>query len=287
VTLLAPGEVRARRRPLLIAAIFGMRLLAGLCLAWPLASLVAASGIGAHPNGDRSLFENGGYLLLDLLRAQGGALLATTRGLLPSWCFGLLLTGGTNAALWVALNESGPFRAAELCRRALTELPRLLLVGGAATLAQLALCLLGASLASAVPESLARPISLTLTQGGVWLVTAVLVGAIGGLSDVTKAALVRHRARPGEALARALGSSRRRPLGVYFGWLPYAMISLGAAVLGAELTEVCDVSGPGAWRVASVFALHQLVILSGVAARAAWFARALRLAATLTAPATP
>jgi hypothetical protein len=48
----------------------------------------------------------------------------------------------------------------------------------------------------------------------------------------------------------------------------------------AKLSGLIDVSRPGAWRLVAVFAAHQLVIVTSLAARAGWFARALRLVAT-------
>jgi hypothetical protein len=45
----------------------------------------------------------------------------------------------------------------------------------------------------------------------------------------------------------------------------------------AALTARLDVAAPGAWRLVAVFGVHQVVVLLGVAGRAAWLARALRL----------
>ena len=53
-------------------------------------------------------------------------------------------------------------------------------------------------------------------------------------------------------------------------------------LLAGKLTEIIDVARPGAWRVACFFAIHQLVVLSSLTARATWYARALRLVATDT-----
>ena len=98
MTPLGPSEMRARRRPFVVLSIAGVRLLLGLCLALPLASLVAESGVGQSPRGDRALFEGGGYLLLEVLRVQGANLAATARGLVPLLLLGLLVTAACNAA---------------------------------------------------------------------------------------------------------------------------------------------------------------------------------------------
>src|SRR4051812_27912095 len=107
MSALGPGEIAARRRPWVIAAIASIRLICGFCLTWPLSSLLASSGIGLFTQGDRALFEGGGYLLLELLRLQGSALSAVLHGLLPIFGVGLVLTAACNAALLVALNTRG------------------------------------------------------------------------------------------------------------------------------------------------------------------------------------
>lgn len=275
-----PGQLRARSRPLLVLNIAGVRALLGLCLAWPLASLIADSGVGARPEGDRALFENGGYLLLEVARVQGPALVATARGLLPLLALGLLLNAVCSAALLAGLNQQGRLSWVEVARRALERSPALLVIGAGTGLAQLVLALIGSSVAAALPEPLARPVATTLGQAAVWLVVALLVGGLGGVSDVAKASLVRHEARLTEALACASRLALRRPWLSCFGWLPYALPFVSSAALAAQLSELCDVSRPGAWRVLVVLLAHQLVIVVAVAARAAWYARALRLTAT-------
>lgn len=284
MTLLEPEEIRARRQPFAILAIGGVRGLAGLCLAWPLASLLVSSGVGLRSEGDRALFEDGGYLLLEIARLRGADLLATTRGLSPVLCLGFTLNALCNAALLVQLNFRKRLRVAEWLSRTLPRVPSLLVFGAATTLAQLALVLVATLTAAALPESPSRPQLATLLGGSLWLVTALLLAALGGFCDLVKAALVRYQSSLGKALARAWSSAIRRPVRACLGWLPYALAFLGAALLAAQLTLVLDVSRAGAWRVAGVLVVHQVVMLLGVAARAAWYARALRLVALEARP---
>ncbi|HXK16673.1 MAG TPA: hypothetical protein VNG33_02620, partial [Polyangiaceae bacterium] len=110
--------------------------------------------------------------------------------------------------------------------------------------------------------------------------SALVAGALGGFSDVAKASLVRYETRLSEALKRSWAGLRQRPLLACFGWFPYAATFLAAALLSAKLTELLDVSRAGSWRIGCVFLVHQLVIATSVAARAGWFARALRLVAS-------
>lgn len=279
---LGPGQISARRRPFLVLALAALRIFAGFCLAWPLGALVAQTGVGLRVEGDRALFEGGGYLLLEVLRLRGGELEAVARGLLPVLALGLLLTAAGNAALLVGLNVQGRLRLRELLSRASERLPRLIVLGGGTALGQSLLFIAGAVAVSAIPDVLARPVATTMAQVLLWLVVALAAGALGGFSDIAKASLVRHEARLGEALSLAFKCLRHRPIRASFGWLPYAVVFVAVALLAGKLTEIVDVSRPGAWRVAFVFAIHQLVVLSSLAARAAWYARALRLVATDT-----
>ncbi|MDF3069357.1 MAG: hypothetical protein K0R38_4958 [Polyangiaceae bacterium] len=273
---LAPGEIRARRRPFVILSIALVRLICGLCLAVPLASLLAESGVGQRAEGDRALFEGGGYLLLEVLRLHGPALAAAARGLLPVLALGLLMTTLANAALLVALSTQGRLRSLDWLTPALSRLPALSVVGVGTALAQGLVLLVAAIVADGMPEPLARPQQSTLLQVLPWLFALLAVGALGGFADVAKAALMRHESSLSLALARAWQSVTLRPISSLFGWVPYGLPFAAALAGAAWLTTVLDVARPGAWRVAAVLAIHQLVIVISVACRAAWFARALR-----------
>jgi hypothetical protein len=275
-----PGEIRARHRPLLVLSLAALRIGAGFCLAWPLSALISGFGVGQRIEGDRALFEGGGYLLAELLRLRGNELEAVARGLLPVLGLGLVLTAAGNAALLVGLNLQGRLRLRQLLSRAGERLPALLVLGAGTALGQLLLLAAGAMAVAAIPESLAKPVATTYGQGALWLVVMLLAGALGGFSDVVKASLVRHESRLAEGLSRASRCVKHSPIRATFGWLPCAFIFALAALVAARLCELCDVARPGAWRIVAVFALHQLVILTAVAARAAWFARSLRLVAT-------
>jgi len=279
VTALGPGEIEVRRRPLVLLSLALVRLACGFCLVSPLAALVAGSGVGAHAHGDRALFESGGYLLLEVARVQGPALVATLRGLLPLFTLGLAITVAANAVLLHALNER-ELTSMSWLTAALRRCPAFLVVAVGTALAQGALFIIGIVLAEGVPDSLANPVRVTALQAAVWLLVLTLLGALGGFADVTKAALVRDDATLSQALARAAICVQKRPLAASFGWLPYALVFVGGAALVGQLVEALDVSRPGVWRVWLVFALHQLVVLTGVTLRAAWFAKALRVVAT-------
>jgi hypothetical protein len=280
MTALGPSEITARRRPFVVLAIAALRICAGFCLAFPLASLVSSSGVGLRGEGDRALFEGGGYLLLEILRLHASALLATVRGLLPLLLLGLVLTCACNVALLVALDVRERLTSLAWLSRAWARLPAQLVIVAGAALTQILLFMVGSIAVGSIPELLAKPVATTLAQAAVLLLVALLLGAVGGFADVTKASLVRHEARLSEGLARAWLCARHRPFRACFGWLPYAVLFMLVALAASKLTEALDVSRAGAWRVAGVVIAHQLVILVSVALRAAWFARALRLVAT-------
>jgi len=263
-------------------AIAGFRLFAGFCLALPFSSLVASTGIGTRAEGDRALFEGGGYLLLELLRLHAGELVATARGLMPLFLLGLVLTCACNVALLIALNVRERLTSREWLALTWVRLPAQLGVVAGAALAQLLIVFAGSIALGVIPEPLAKPVATTLAQIAVLVLLAVLAGAVGGFADVTKASLVRHEAPLGQSLARAWSCVRSRPISACFGWVPYAASFVVAALGVAKLTDVVDVSRAGAWRLAAVFVVHQLVVLLSVACRTAWSARVLRLVATET-----
>jgi hypothetical protein len=190
---------------------------------------------------------------------------------------GLLLGAACNTALLVALEVREPLGSLPWLARAWARLPAQLAVAAGAGLTKLLLSV-GAGLAvGAVPDWQTGPVMTSAAQAASALPFVLLVGAVGGFEDVTKAGLVRYDSPLEEGVGRALASARRQPLRVCFGWLPYAAL-FGLVAFGAsELASVVDVSQPGAWRVAAVFLSHQLVVVVGVACRASWFARALRL----------
>jgi hypothetical protein len=268
--------LRARQRPFVIALVALARFACGVCLAAPLASLVSASGVGLRGEGDRALFEGGGYLLLEVVRLHGTALAAVLSGLLPVLGVGLVLTAFGTATLLVALCTEGPLRSFGWLGRAAARWPALCLVSLFTAIAQGLALLLAALAASGLPEPLTKPVQATAWHLAPWLLAALAGGALGGFADVTKAALVRHDSSIRAAFERALRAARAKPWFGFFGWLPYSAPLLLAGSGVALLTEHIDVSRPGAWRLALVFALHQGVILTAVACRAAWLASALR-----------
>ncbi len=255
------------------------RLLLGLCLAFPLASLLGESGLGDRAEGDRALFEAGGFLLLETLRLQATHLAAVLAGLGPLLLLSLLLTAYANAALLVALNTAGKLLTQPWLAAALRKLPALLLLAAGTLLAQTVSLGLSAIAAGALTEPLTQPQSHDAKSAALMVVGAVVAGGLGGFADVAKASLIRHGGGLSGALTVAFGCLMQRPLATCFGWLPFAAPWLVALVLAGWASSALDVSRPGEWRVLLVLLVHQITVVLSVALRAAWFARALRLSA--------
>jgi hypothetical protein len=270
--------MQARKRPLVVLGIALLRLLGGFVLALPLASLIGQSGVGLTPQGDRALFEAGGYFLIELLRLKGADLVALARGLLPLLGLGLVCTVACNAALLVALNLRGRLELGAWLGRAVARIPAFLVLGCAVGLLQVVLWMGALLVLPAIPTPPHLPRLTTAGHLAGTLVVALLAGAAGGFADIVKASLVRHEVSLTSALSHAWRCWRRRPWICCLGWLPFAGVFVLALVLAAALTEALDVSRPGAWRLLAVAALHQLVIALSVLLRAAWFARTLRVA---------
>jgi hypothetical protein len=280
LTPLGPGELRARNRPFVVLGVAALRLLCGFVLALPLSSVISEGGVGQTSHGDRVLFESGGYLLLEVLRVQGADLLAVARGLLPLLGLGLVLTVASNAVLLVALNLRGRLQLGVWLGRALARLPAFLVLGCAVCLAQLLIWALGVLSADGIPAPQHLPRATSAGQLASLLVAGVLAGALGGFSDIVKASLVRYETSLQSGLSHAWRCLRQRPWACSLGWLPFGAAFCFALLLASQLTAALDVSRSGSWRLLAVAATHQLVIALGVLLRAAWFARALRLAAS-------
>jgi hypothetical protein len=103
---------------------------------------------------------------------------------------------------------------------------------------------------------------------------------LGGLLDVARAAAARYELGAKPALLLALGAARRSPLSVLLGFLPFALAGSVLVLSAALLTARIDVSQPGAGRVVLVALTHQLTLAALLVLRAAWLARALRLASS-------
>jgi hypothetical protein len=270
---LSRGVIRAG------AILYSFRLVAGFLVAYPAARAFAAFGAAPFADGDRVLFEPGGVLLVEALRF-GARTLASVAGGATVGLFVLSFVGLLPlAAALTGLTRPGASVGRTL-EFAFEKLPAFALFFGASWLlravyAGAALLLLSGatSLSKGVVDE--RAADLTVGALGLVLLCGLLV--IDCLHDLCRAAVVRFDESPTTAALSALRVGLARPVRVLaLGAVP-AAVSVALVAIGAALTSVVDVSRPGAWRVAAVFVLHQLVVFGIALARAQWLALALEL----------
>jgi hypothetical protein len=275
---LAPGRIRARRRPGAILLLWAFRLLGAWLVAAPVADAYS-SGLGHLPGGDAVVFEAGGTYLLEALRLNSHQLLAAIR----QGLWALLVMGAAGlvplCALLVALCHAGRLRAGEWSHRTASHLPTLAALVALTLLVQVALGIL----AALGLLGLRQPGHCALgPPGAQWpllalvFVAAVLCLTVGVLSDLARAAAVLHGAGVAAACRLALRTARGCPTRVLLDWLTPAIWSLLAVAAAAILVHALRVQAAAGWRLLAVFSLHQLTALLLVALRANWLARALR-----------
>jgi len=104
--------------------------------------------------------------------------------------------------------------------------------------------------------------------------------AVGVVQDLARAAVIRHGARGTDALRIAGTTFVATPRAVFAAFLGPMVATAFLVAAAAALTSACNVSRPGAWRVALVLLAHQLAIVAIVALRL----RALGAALTFVGP---
>lgn len=274
------GFSRFRRSGVDVTLYYGCHALAALLLSLPVTALVAGTGIGRFPEGDRLLFESGGLHLTEALRVL--APFATSHARLASVAFvalGVLLLL-PHAALLVRLADPERSRASAWGRAAAC-FPPMLLLGGAALLAQVLVVLgastLGASLETALTGATTRAGDLAYLSS--LAVGALAAAAIGVIRDLCRAMLVLESSLDARgafyAGLRAFSSAPVRPL---LRWAAPAGVGLLLLLSGAAATQALDVSRPGDFRVAVVALLHQSVAYALCWCRTSWFASSLSIA---------
>jgi hypothetical protein len=278
MTPLAPEAMRARRRPLVIAIVFALRLLGASAAALPLGAAVVGSGFGAWPGGDAVLWEPGGALLGEFVWGHGWACLAAFRSCswlaLAAACLGLLPT----AALMVALGHGGRLSFSWLAGKTANCLGTFTAVTGVTRLAQAALWLAAVLIATAANGPLSARLgerAADLAALGILALAAVGAVILGLLGDVARAAVVRGRVRLGEALAQALAVGRRDAWSLLGAYLPRALTSFAVVVGAAAVALAVGLDRPDGWRVALALLVCQAAALGLVWLEASWLARAL------------
>lgn len=273
----AKGRVKVTLRAVTLLYLY--RAAAALVVGYPIARTFGALGPTALPDGDLTLFAPTGMRLLEALRLGARAIPAS-------------LESGSMVAILLAILGLFPLAAAltdlenphatrgQLSSTAANRLPSFLLLSGATVLSQAVLVMMMVFVVthvSALTDSLRneRTADLIPLLFGVFGFSTLL--AVGIVQDLARAAVIRHGARGIDSLRIAGTTLVTTPRAVFAAFAGPAVATALVVAAAAALTSVCDVSRPGAWRVASVFFAHQLAVVAIVALRL----RALGAALTL------
>jgi hypothetical protein len=280
-------SIHARSRPRAIIGVWAWESSLALVGCVPAAALVRAA-YGRHSAGDAPLWRPGALPLLGLLSREANGvraatttaalilLLATVAGLVPL------------AALMITISRTtldgraiGGARSVEGALRTFRPLALLLVVFGVGQgLVVGTAFLLGESAQSWTQVSLgeARAQQLALVLGAAVLLGAV---ALGVVHDLARAAVIRFELRPMVALVVGARALRRRPIAVGWSWTWRFLASLAPLVAVAWLAN--RIGGRGGIALIVLAGLHQSVVLSRVALRASWLAKAIRTVDSLAA----
>jgi hypothetical protein len=280
VVPLPAASIRARSRPWAVTGVWAWESALSLVGAVPAVALVRAT-YGRHPQGDAPLWDPGSLPLLGLLSREANGVRAATTSAALVLLLGSVVGLVPMAALMISISTAtrggrsigGP-RAAEGALRAFRPLALLLAVVWVAQGVVVAVALfLGAGTQSwanrSMGDALAQQMAIGL--GAVILIAAV---ALGLVHDLARAAVVRFGVGTLSALTSGTKALWRAPIAVTWSWIWRALASVVPIVAVSLLAD--RIGGRGGIALFVLAALHQSVILSRVALRASWLAKAMR-----------
>lgn len=281
LVLLANSAMRARRRPAAIVVAWGFELVLAAAVSWPLASYVNGA-YGAHPLGDAPLYRPGGLALADLVIRMKAVLPSLTAHVSPLLGLGAVLGLLPIALLVVQIAYATPSRKPPPLKlslaRAWGAVPRLVTLLIAMGFVEGLLLLGGILAAGATAQGTEHSLGEARSQqlgAVVFFVFAIVVAAAGVLHDVARTAAIRFDVGALRALRLAGNAMRRGVLALMWSWTWRAVIGLLPVVIAAALSA--KLAGHGAAAFWAIALIHQLVILTRVALRASWLAKALRV----------
>jgi hypothetical protein len=280
-----PEEIRARRHPWALLGLWAWQTGLALVVGWPAAALARAA-CGHEAGADATLWQAGGHVLVDALWHETHALAALTRtaalALLISALAGLVPLAALMAAMAYAAPErggnAGLARSGAVGLGAFRAFSILLVVLG---LAEVAVVGVGVAAAELLESALHQALGEAGAQRfGALVVAAFLVAtsAILVTHDLSRAAAVCSRVGGWRALALGVRSFRTSTAPLWWSWAwrtaaGIALVAAGAQVVGRLRAD----SGWG--MLVCVALVHQGIVVSRVALRASWLARALRAVA--------
>jgi hypothetical protein len=267
-----------------VALQYGYQVCAASLLALPLLTAVSASHISSFPEPDRTLLDDGGVVLLEVLRSQQSLLSASAGlGLCLLACFAL-------AALlpdWWVLKACSSAKPKADARRTLGRLGLLAVLSWSV---RALLWVLALSLAFLVRSWLARVTddrsADLLLAGGVVLGLGLQLGT-SLLHDLISASVVSDRASLRVALVRALGVARGQARRLWVRYLACRLGQLTLLVASSGLLSALDAGDSAASSSAHAglrLLTHQTALQLGSALRVLWLWYAARSLESAPAP---
>ena len=276
VSPVPPAEIRARKHPLAVGAVWLYELAAAYVVATPVHAWARSVWAG-HPSGDEPLFRPGGYALLTWLDVDGpelGIVVRTTTMLLLLFAIAsTLVTSGLVSAL---------------ATRGAKSFGRALRVGAASFFPVLAAGVVfgaiegffigvGLFASSALDHQLQagygdeRAFLGRVVVLAVFVVLALATGVVGDLARVTIARNVAHGTgeKPlREGIVIAVRTARRKIGRAFLAWGWRSATATALIALGAMLSDRTHGHGGGAlWLL---FFAHQAIIVARAALRTSW-----------------
>ncbi|WP_394838540.1 hypothetical protein LVJ94_16690 [Pendulispora rubella] len=283
LVLLANDAMRARHRPWMIALVWAWEVVWAFAIAWPVGRM-AARAYGTHPDGDGVFFRAGALELADFvvhgLRALPAVVGHMTVLVPAALLLGLLPLAALMASMTHATRDRRAPRLRQLWPYVLGSFTPM---AGLLILASIAMVTSGAAviaLGTAVAGIYAEGNHVGGEPRADWLGLSVAAAGllvpcfVGILHDMARAAVVRFRVKSVRAIVLAWRALVLHPAGDCWSYVWRALVSWGLVALGALVASRLG-GRPGVALVA-LFVVHQAIVVSRVALRASWLARALR-----------
>jgi hypothetical protein len=266
---------RARRRPGLVALLYGYRALAGILAALP-AAIALGTPTASLPRRQAELFDPGALMLVESLRLSRRALPAVDTAAGAVIAVALLAGVLPLAALLVGLDREGRLDAGRLAGRAAAHAGTLAIVTGLGALAQV----LAAGIVLVVGEKVLEVLHLVAPArdvGDVTVVALAVAAALvaGVLRDLGAAAAVRGDHGLYLAGARALHAARHAGGRALAAWTWRGALGLGGILLATWVAP--SPAGASGAAIALGVVLHQAAIAGAAFAHASWLAAAMRI----------
>jgi hypothetical protein len=278
---LTRSSIHARSRPWAVLGVWAWDSALSLVGSVPAIALVRAA-YGRHPDADAPLWAPGSLPLLGLLSRETNGVRAATATAAVVLLFGAVAGLVPLSALIISMSTAtreghgiGGSRTIERALRVLRPLAALLVVVSLAQGVVAATAfLLGEGAQSLAIRSLGEAFAqqLAVGVGGAVLLAAV---ALGVAQDLARAAVIRCGLGAMSALTLGVRALGRAPIAIGWSWAWRALAGVAPVVAVSLLAD--RIGGRGGVALIVLAVLHQSVILSRVALRASWLAKAIRL----------